>query len=129
MGIVCSKILSYGVHFTDINVTDVIIILIIHLLLPDNSWIFSILIMSVLYEIPHLVEEQHCRVYQKECQDFRPLQLRNKSRYDRIGTCSVVIKSNSFTERSCICIRSVINCQQLSLHVLHDLHLQTYQLA
>jgi hypothetical protein len=65
MGIVCSKILSYGVHFTDINVTDVIIILIIHLLLPDNSWIFSILIMSVLYEIPHLVEEQHCRVTKK----------------------------------------------------------------
>jgi hypothetical protein len=39
-----------------------------------------------------------CRICHKECRDFKHLQLRNVSRYDDVGTSSVIVSSVSLTQ-------------------------------
>jgi hypothetical protein len=40
------------------------------------------------------------RIHQNVCRGFKQLQLRDEKRYEAIGTCSVVVKSNIFTDIS-----------------------------
>jgi hypothetical protein len=62
-----------------------------------------------------ILREQHkYRAYQKECQDFKHLQLGNENRYyDDAGTCTLIINSNSSTDTSSMSIPTVVNGQQL----------------
>jgi hypothetical protein len=56
----------------------------------------------------------------KNAEIFKHLQLRNKDTCDDVGTCSVIVNSNIFPNRSCMHIPSVVNGQQLWSHVQHN---------